>query len=207
MTLKWRRKKRQAALEQQKHEAAEAAQRAIETAAKQHADYVARYVNPGSTRTPGEIALAVVAASEDKAINTAVMSALASQFGKQHAEIVPSLFKPAFVADGLFQQAFDGSGDPFRKLDLTNSVDAVVLARETVTYAENAALDNLVSATMQLKVEVVPIVGTLNSGGWTFTARGPGFSKDVARQAAEESLIHQITTDTNMSLGSHTSNP
>ncbi len=134
------------------------------------------------------------------------MTALVSRFKNEPVEIVSSLFKPAFVADGLFQEAFNGSGDPFDKLDLKNSLVGAVLARQEVDYTQNAALENVISVTMQLKVAVVPVSGQGIGKTWTFTASGPGFTKEVARQAAEDRLIKQITADTNMSLGAVTSN-
>jgi hypothetical protein len=147
-----------------------------------------------------------VAASENDTLNGAVTAALVDRFRNESVELASSFFKPAFVSDGLFEQALSGSGDPFAKLEVTNSLDAVVLARQTVEYTPNAAPENLISARMQLKVVVLPVSAQADSKGWTFTAYGPGFSKDVARQAAEERLIQQITTDTNMSLGQIKSN-
>lgn len=78
-----------------------------------------------------------------------------------------------------------------------------MLAQQNVQYAQNTALDNVITATMQLKVAVMPVSGQSDAKTWTFTAYGPGFTKEVARQAAEERLIKQITTDTNMTLVNH----
>jgi hypothetical protein len=81
-----------------------------------------------------------------------------------------------------------------------------VLAHLDVQYTKNAALENVITATMQLSVAVMPVSGQGTGNTWTFTAAGPGFTKEVARQAAEERLIKQIATDIKMSLASITSN-
>jgi hypothetical protein len=189
------------AQEQRKQEDEAAAQKAIQKTAEQHAQYVARYVYPGFTRKPGNKTFAVAVASENETLDSAVTAALISRFKNEPVEIVPSFFKAAFVSDGLFQVAFNGSGGPFEKLDLTNSLDAVVFAQQNVQYSQNAGVENVVSATMQMKVVVLPVSRQADSKGWTFTAYGPGFTKEIARQAVEERLIEQIAADTNMSLG------
>ena len=180
--------------------------KAAQDAAAQHANYLARYLNPGFTRTSTGKTVAVVAAAENGALDHAVTAALMSRFQKEPAELVSSFFKPAFVSDGLFQEIVNGSGAPFERLDLAHSLDGAVLAREDVQYAQTATLENVTTATMQLKVTVVPVSSPGDGQTWTFTAYGPGFTKEVARQAAEERLIKQIATDTNMTLNAITSN-
>ena len=193
--------------EQQRNlEKAAAAQKASQEAAEQHAQYIVRYVYPGFTRKPGIKTFAVAVASEDDKLNGAVTAAFVSRFKNEPVELVSSFFKAAFVSDGLFQEAFGGSGGPFDRLDLTNSLDVVVFAQQNVQYSQNAGVENVVSATMQLKVVVLPVSGQADNKGWMFTANGPGFTKEAARQAAEERIIQQITTDTNMSLGPINSN-
>jgi hypothetical protein len=186
-------------------EAAKQAKAAQEAAAK-HAEFVAQYVNPGFSRKAGSETVAIAVVSENGKLNRALADAIASRFKTAPVEFVSSLFKPAFVTNGFFQAVFNGSGDPFDKLDLTKSLNGVVLAQQDVKYAQNAALENIISATMQLKVAIMPVSGQGDGKTWTFTAYGPGFTKEVARQAAEERLIKQITTDTNMTLDAITAN-
>ena len=75
-----------------------------------------------------------------------------------------------------------------------------MLAREDVQYAQNAALENVITATIRLVVTAVPVSGQGAPVTWTFTAYGPGFTKEIARTAAEERLIKQIASDTKLSL-------
>jgi hypothetical protein len=177
-------------------EAAQAAQ----NAAAEHAHYLAKYLNGGFTRKAGARSIAIVVVTETGKLNPAVNSALARRLQNESTQILPSLFKPEFVSDGLFNDAIANSSDLFQKLDLANSVDSLVLAREDVQYAQNPALENVITATMRLDVTVVPISGQGDSKTWTFTANGPGFNQTVARAAAEERLIKQIAADTKMSL-------
>jgi hypothetical protein len=115
-------------------------------------------------------------------------------------QILPSFFRPAFISDGLFDQVLSGSQDLFAKLELAKSVDTLVMAKEDVEYTQSPALENLITATIRLDVHLIHVSGQDDGTTWTFTAHGPGFSKDIARKAAEERLIKQISEDTKMSL-------
>ena len=199
---------RDAAMEQAKaaQDAAIARANAIQEEAERHDQFLAQYLNVSLPQKTGNKTVAIAVASENGTLNRAVADAIADRFKKEPVQIISSLFKPTFVADGMFQEILNGSGGPFARLGLANSLDGVVLARQDVHYAQNPSLQNVISATMQLKVAVVPVSGQSDGKAWTFTAYGPGFTKEVARQAAEERLIKQITTDTNMSLDAITSN-
>jgi hypothetical protein len=186
--------------QQRETENAVAVQKAVQDVAAEHTRYLARYLNTGFARKQGTETVAVAAASEDGKLNRVVTAALVSRFQREPVRILSPFFKPEFVSDGLFNDAFTGSNELFNKLELAKSLDALLLARQDVQYSKNAALENVISATMQLKVVVVPVSGQTDGKTWTFTAYGPGFTKEVARQAAEERLIKQIATDTNMSL-------
>ena len=177
-----------------------AAQKAAQDAAAAHAQYLARYLNTGFSRTLGSKTIAVAVASENGTLNSTITAALESRFQRESVRILSPFFKPEFVSDGLFNDAFTGSGHIFNKLELAKSLDGVVLAQQNVRYTQNTALENVITATMQLKVAVLPVSGQGDGKIWTFTAYGPGFTKEVARQTAEERLIKQIAADTNMSL-------
>jgi hypothetical protein len=180
---------------------AAAAKKAADDAAAARANYLARYLNPGFARTPGFKTLAVVVASENAKLNHAVGVALANHFKNGNVETVSSFFTPEFVSDGLFAEAVNDPTRLFSKLELARSLDAVVLARQTVSYTKTPALDNVISATMQLEVVLTPVAAQGQSQSWTFTAYGSGFSTTAARAMAEERLIKQISNDTKMSLG------
>ena len=174
--------------------------KAVQAAATGHAEYLARYLNSGFNRKPGSETVAIAVASENGTLNRAVTAALISRFQSGPVQILSPFFKPEFVSDGLFNDAFTGSGEILNKLELSKSLDGLLLARQDVQYSTNPSLQNVVTATMQLKVTVVPVSGRGDGKTWTFTASGPGFTKEVARQAAEERLIKQIADDTKMSL-------
>jgi len=184
--------------EQQSQMQAAADQKAAQAVAAEHARYVARYVSTSSSPKNGHT-VAVVAATEDGKLNSAITAALAGKFQKD-ARILSAFFTPDFISDGLFNDAFAGNAGQFQTLDLTNAVDVVVLARQDVQYSQSAALDNVITATMRLDVVAVPVAGKSDRTSWSFTAFGPGFSKEVARGAAEDRIIKQIAADTKMSL-------
>jgi hypothetical protein len=157
-------------------------------------------VDTNSTRKPGARTAAVVVATEDGRLNRTVTAALASRFTGEAVQILPSFFKPEFVSDGLFNNTFNGSEEISEKLELAHSLDTLVLGRQDVQYSENPALDNVITATMRLNVAFLSLSSKGDSQKWAFTSYGPGFTKEVARQRAEERLIKQITADTKMSL-------
>jgi len=174
--------------------------KAAEEAAAKHAAFLARYLNSGVTRSPGATMLAVVVATENGAFNHSLCTELANHFHQGNVETVASMFTPEFVSDGLFAKVFNGSTSLFNDLELAQTLDAVVLARQTVQFSKDASMENLVTASMQLDVVLASVTTRGQSQSWTFTVAGAGFNNQAARQAAEERLIKQIAKDTKMSL-------
>jgi hypothetical protein len=173
---------------------------AEEEAAAQHASYLARYLNSGSSRKPGIKMVAVAVVSENGAFNFAVNAAIANHLKTDSASMLTSFFRPAFVTDGLFANAFAGSNGIFDKLDLSKSLDVLLLGREQVQYSSDPSLENVMTANIQLEITAFSIADG-QSQSWTFVANGSGFKQTEARQMAEERLIKQIAKDTKMSLG------
>ncbi len=169
--------------------------------AAEHANFVARYLNTGFSKTPGSKSVALVVATQGGRPDYAVSAALANHFKSGTVTISTSVFKPEFISDHLFATVFNGSTEVLNQLELAKSLDALLLARLTVRYSRDSSLDNLISANLQLAVQVVPVAGNIQSQSWTFTASGAGFSQAEAWSMAEERLIKQITSDTKMSLG------
>lgn len=186
---------------QQQFEQEAATQKAVANATAKHAQFLARYLNTGFPRTPGSKTLALVVATENGKVDQPVSTALANHFNSGSVKISTSFFKPEFVSDKLFANVFDGSTEILNKLELANSLDALLLARLAVRYSKDSSLNNLISANLQLAVQVVPIAGNIQNQTWTFTANGAGFSQAEAGSMAEERLVKQIINDTKMSLG------
>lgn len=178
----------------------EAAAKLREEEAAKHARFLARYLNTGFNRTPSTKSMAIVVVSEDGKLNQNVSTALSQHLKTNSVEFFSSFFKPEFVSDKLFATVFGGSTDVLNELEVINSLDALVLSRQTVQYSTTPSLMNLVTANMQLEVQVLPIARTVQGGTWTFTANGSGFKQVEARSMAEERLIKQISKDTKMSI-------
>jgi hypothetical protein len=177
----------------------QANQRAEEAAAAR-ATYLARYVNSTSPRQPGMKMVAVAVVSENGAFNFALNAAVASRLKTPSVATPTSFFRPAFVSDGLFANAFAGSNGIFDKLELSKSLDALLLGREQVQYSSDPSLENVTTANMQLEITAFSIADG-QSQSWTYVANGAGFKQSEARQMAEERLIKQIANDPKMSLG------
>jgi len=164
------------------------------------ADYLARYLNFNVARKPETKTVALVVVSESGRFNRVLSAAVADRLKADSVQILPSFFKPEFVSDGLFNAAFTEPDQIFKKLELANSLDAVLFARQKVEYSTSPVLENLITATMELELAVFPTTASGDSQTWSFRATGPGFKQSDARAAAEERIIKQIAKHAKMSL-------
>ncbi|MGA9450689.1 MAG: hypothetical protein WBW41_05005 [Verrucomicrobiia bacterium] len=178
----------------------QAALKAEQEAASEHANFIAQYENTNFSRTPNVELIAVACAAEDRTMNQAVSTALVSRFKGQNVELTSSFFKPTLVTEGLFDDVIKGSGETFTKLDLAKYLDGLLLARQDVRYSTNADLNNVVTADMHLQVVTLPVSGQIESKAWTLAAKGTGFNPADARMQAEERIVKQIADDATMSL-------
>lgn len=160
----------------------------------------ARFFDTGFIPKSGTAAVAVLAADENGKINQALNQALATHFKNENTQILTSFFKPDFVATGAFTEILEGSDEFFDALKISKKLNATVFARLTVSYSQNAELNDLISATAKLDVTIIHLANHGDRKTWSFIASGPGFSREVARSSAEERLIKQITDDTKMVL-------
>jgi hypothetical protein len=175
--------------------------KAAQDAAAEHKRFLEKYVDTGITKRPGNQMVAVAVASENRAMNHGMAVALISHFKTDRVQLTDSFFKPELVTDGLFNSAFSGSSELFNKLELTNSLDALLLARQTVQYETNSELNNVITANMTIEIATLPVAGQSQSQSWSFTANGTGFRRGDARVMAEDRIIKQIESDKKMSLG------
>ena len=163
--------------------------------------FLEKYVDTSITKRDGNQMVAVAVASENRSMNHAMAVTLISHFKTDHVQLTDSFFKPELVADGLFNSAFNGSSELFNKLELTNSLDALLLARQAVLYETNSELNNVITANMTIEIATLPVAGQSQSQSWSFTANGTGFRRGDARAMAEDRIIKQIESDKKMSLG------
>jgi hypothetical protein len=172
----------------------------VENQAMKQQQAAARFFDTGFTPKSGTTVVAVLAVDENGKINQSINQALAKHFRNDNTQILTSFFKPDFVATGAFTEILDGSNEFFDALEIAKKLNATVFARLTVSYSQNAELNNLISATAKLDITLIPLANHGDRKTWSFTAFGPGFSKEVACTAAEERLIKQIADDTKMVL-------
>ncbi len=197
-----------ATADDQKRKAREAEERqaAIAKAAEIERQKYLGYLNTNIIRNPGEQLIAVACISENDTMNSAIADALAQHFKQEHVKVVSSLFRPSLIADGLFDDLFNGSKNLFNKLELEKSVDGLLLARQEVDYSTNNGLDGLITASMRVQVTTQPVAAQIESQSWTLSANGAGYNKSDARSQAEERIVHQIANNTAMSLTEFSTN-
>ena len=178
----------------------EAARQEAENVAAEKVRFLEQYLHVGINRKPGRKAAAIAVASEDGKPNLAVSAALASHLQTDMVEILSSFLKPEFISAGLLDDGFSDSSALSAKLELAKSVDALLLARQSVQYSIDPSLENVITATMKLEVLIKSPDGNDPGRIWTFRANGAGFKQSDARSLAEERIIRQISTDTKMSF-------
>jgi hypothetical protein len=172
---------------------------AAEQAAAQHANDMIRYLGTRQIRGTGEKqTLDVVAVSENGKLNSNIGQVIAGVFKTDRMEVTTSRFTPEFVSDGLFAQAFGDARTILNKLDLTNSFEAVLLARQKVQYSTNATLENVITANMRLEMLAVSVADSGAGRTLAITASGVGFKPEDARSQAEERLSKRIQSDADL---------
>lgn len=174
-----------------------AKQQASEEAADRHTNNLGRYVNPGFARKSDLPVVAVAVATEASSFDSDIAALLASRLNLEKLAIASGLFTPEFVSDGLFTAAFNGSRKLYSDLELSNAVDVLLLGRETITYGRHDSLQGIITADFRLDVSSAPVVWVGQSRGWSYAAKGAGFSQADARAQALERISRQINTDTN----------
>jgi hypothetical protein len=169
------------------------------TKAAEREQYIERIMNSRPTRTAGTRTLAIVAVNENQKLNSTLGKALAERVKGAQTKALTSLFTPEFISEGLFQATFDESPKAIDELGLRDRLDMILLAQQKVEYTTNPSLENVLTASMTLEVKLVSVSKRGESQAWTFTSSGAGFTKSDARKAAEERIIKEISTDTNIS--------
>jgi hypothetical protein len=168
---------------------------------QQRESFLNRYEDTNFVRTSAITTIAVATESDDGTWNSSVSAALVNHFTGKPIHLVSSFFKPAFVSDGLFNEAFGDSSELFDRLELSKSFDGLLLAREQVQYSTTPSLDNLISANIELDVATLPIGSKgIQNRTWTFTSAGSGFTQPEAHKMAEDRIVKQILNETNMTL-------
>jgi len=171
--------------------------RAAEEAAEQHTNDLARYVNPGVTRRSEKPIIGIAVVSDTRAFDSDIAGALGSRLDSDKVTIASGLFTPEFISDGKFSDAFSGSRAAYSSLELSNAVDMLLLGRETVSYATNAQLQGIITASLRLELLTAPAQWHGQGRGWSYAANGAGFSQADARAQAMERIQKQISNDTN----------
>ncbi len=164
-----------------------------------HARYITRNVNPGFSRKAIP-SFAVVAATPEGKLNSALISKLVSRLATNGLELIPSYFTSEFVADGNLRTLADGSNELIADLELSKVLDGVVLAWEEIAFETSPELQNLVTASLDLHVSIIRFTDHNNRETFVWHAKGPGFRKPDAQLAAEERIMTQVARDAKFTL-------
>jgi hypothetical protein len=137
--------------------------------------------------------LAVLVVDEHDNPNAPVSSDCATLFRRSGLSTSPGLFKPAFIKDGLFNEAFTGQSDALNRLPLTNAASWLFLGHQSVTYSTNSELGNLITANMTFQITAISTATMQASYTKSFQAYGPGATLAEARGLAQDRCFEQLT--------------
>ena len=179
-----------------KQTAEKQAELARQTAETQRRDYLARYRRSESLRGAGPGRSAAIFILGDKSQkNEAVGAALAGSLRQPELSVATDFFKPAFGTDGLVEQLLTGSRETGAKLELTNSLDVLLLGRISTSYSTNEALQNLITAESKLELVALSAASLEKLHATEWQSQGAGFKPEDARAAAEERLQKSLPAD------------
>ena len=164
------------------------ARAALQKAADDLKAYRIRYLGENYAR----YSIAIIVADENGLINQSLGQSLCTILDTNGLTTTASLFTPAFIADGLFNQMISGSKEGVGKLDLGNVVQNVLLARQSVEYATNSDLDGLITAKMTFDISAFSTSGFQLLFANGVKVAGPGLTRLEARTMAEERVIKQL---------------
>jgi hypothetical protein len=150
--------------------------------------YKTRYLGNSNTR----YSIAILVADETGQPNAPLGHALGTLLNTNGLTTTASLFTPEFIADGLFDKTIAGSKETFDKLELTNFVQVVLLAHQSVQYSTNSALDGVITATMTVEVNAFSTSAFQLLFADSIKAAGAGLSRLEARAMAEERVLKQF---------------
>lgn len=167
--------------------------------AAERAQFITRYVTSSAPRNAGVKSVGIAVASEHGKLNSPLATFLAGRFTSPNVKALSSAFTPEFISDGLLAEALSDSRGVVGKLDLANTFDVLLLARQSVEYSTNTSLENVITANMSTEIMAVPTATRGQDRTWTFRAAGAGFKPGDARALAEERIMKQIANDTSLS--------
>ena len=163
---------------------------------KQDANRVADELKAYRTRYLGDhngrYSIAVMVADENGRPNESLAQSICTLLDTNGLTTTASLFTPAFIADGLFGQMLSGSKEAFDKLQLTNTIQAVMLARQSVEYSTNSALADVITATMTFDANAFSKSSFQMIFANSIKVAGAGVTRLEARTSAEERLLKQL---------------
>ena len=165
-----------------------AAQAAAQAAADEQKAYRIRYLGDHNAR----YSIAVMVADENGKPNESLAQSICTLLDTNDLTTTASLFTPDFIADGLFSQMLSGSKEAFDKLELTNTIQAVMLAHQSVEYSTNSAIADVITATMTFDASAFSTSGFQMIFANSIKVAGAGLTRLEARTMAEERVLKQL---------------
>lgn len=145
----------------------------------------ADFLNRGELR-PGVTAVAIV--DDRRGLDPVLTQQIAAELGG-----TTGLFKPAFVAEGMFSRVHGGDADLLRDLGVPSSVSRLVFGLRSMSFRPvEVAGQQLVRAEAALTVRVVRPAGGFTSDLFTASATGAGFDQEAAARLATDNALQKL---------------
>lgn len=140
-----------------------------------------------------DCSIAVLIVDEAQKQNMALSYSVAAFLSRGGTKTTLGLFKPAFILDGHFDEAFAGQSDALNRIPFPKAARTLLFGRQSVRFSTNSDTPLFILATVSLDINVISATTRQPFFAQSLVAKGPGYSTDEARRIAESRLLEQLT--------------
>ena len=178
---------------QDREQALQAREQEKKQAAQKRESFLNRYIgNLSFINKPSSVDVAVIVISDVGKTDPRVSQKISSQLKSKAVNASMSFFSDQFVADGLFERMFKGDAKVIKQLELAHHIDYAILGKNSISFAENPEMQNLITAKVVLEIHVISSKSGATEDSFSISEVGVGFSKSNAEEAALEKIYKKL---------------
>lgn len=157
-----------------------------------------RYLVTSTARISGVANMAVIIVDDRGALDHQLSQKIAQSFQARRVNVMTSLFKPAFVMDGMFDKVMKGESDGVKSLSLSRFADYIVLGIKRTMHSKDQASqqmlgENVYTAQVSLHLRVI----SATTGGilrdFSVSDRGAGWTNEQAGSEAANLISDRLS--------------
>lgn len=176
-----------------REQALQAKDQEIKQAAQKRESFLNRYIgNRSFINKPGSIDVAVIVISDTGKTDQKISQKISSQLKSKAVNANMSFFSSQFMADGLFERLFKGDAKVIQQLELAHHIDYAILGKNSISFAENPEMQNLITAKVVLEIHLISTKSGTIEDSFSISEVGAGFSKSNAEEATLEKIYKKL---------------